>query len=274
MSERGRRRLALFGGVYANLPALDAVLADLSRHGVADAYCLGDIGGFGPDPEACVARLREAFLPTVQGNVDHSLGSRLGDCACGYSDPDDERFSQLSYDFTDARTSEASREWLRALPREARFTFAGRRVLLCHGSPRRQNEFLWESASSDVFLERLCREHDADLLACSHTGLPWHRALASGGHVVNCGAIGRPAHDGRPGATYAVLESNGDVLDVRFPHVAYDHDALAARMDASGLPSEFAETLRTGWWTTCFGSMPARERIRAEDARRAAITTG
>jgi hypothetical protein len=56
--------------------------------------------------------------------------------------------------------------------------------------------------------------------------------------------------------------------------VAYDHDALAARMDASGLPSEFAETLRTGWWTTCFGSMPVRERIRAEDARRAAITTG
>lgn len=264
-------RLALFGGVYANLPALGAVLADVAALGIERVSCLGDLGGFGPDPEACVARLRERGIPTVQGNIDHSLGARLADCACGYTDPDDERFSQASYDFTDARTSEDSRVWLRALPREIRFAFAGRRVRLCHGSPRRQNEFLWDSACSDAFLARLCDEHEADLIACSHTGLPWHRALAGGRHFVNAGAIGRPAHDGRPGATYAILEARASDLDVRFRHVRYDHEALARRMERAGLPPEFAETIRTGWWTTCFGSMPARERIRAKDARRTAV---
>ena len=172
-----------------------------------------------------------------------------------------------------ARTSDDSRAWLRDLPRGIRFGFAGRRVLLCHGSPRRQNEFLWDSACSDAFLARLCDEHDADVIACSHTGLPWHRALAGGRHVVNAGAIGRPAHEGRPGATYAVIEVSVAELGVRFRHVPYDHETLARLMERAGLPPEFAETIRTGWWTTCFGSMPARERIRAEDARRAAGIT-
>ena len=269
MTERGSHgvRLAVFGGVYANLPALTAVLDDIAGRGASRAWCLGDLGGFGPDPEAAVRLLRERQVPTVQGNVDHSIGHGLADCACGYTDPEDERFAQLSYEFTDARTGDDSRAWLRALPREARLTLGSRRVLLCHGSPRRQNEFLWASTCSDAFLERLCREHDADVLVCSHTGLHWHRALPGGRHVVNAGAIGRPAHDGRPGAWYAEIEARDHTLEVRFRHVVYDHEALARRMEGAGLPNEFAEALRTGWWTTCFGSMPVRERLTALDAR-------
>ena len=265
-------RLALFGGVYANLDALDAVLDDLAARGLDQARCLGDVGGFGPDPEACVSRLRERGVPTVQGNYDHSIGHRLADCACGYQDPDDQRYAQWSYDFTDAQVSESARDWLRALPGEERLTLAGRRVLLCHGSPRRQNEFLWESACSDAFLVRLCDEHEADVIACSHSGLHWHRALPGGRHIVNVGAIGRPAHDGRPGAWYAELVARDGMLDVAFHHVAYPPHDLVERMRAAGLPPEFAETVLTGWWTTCFGDMPARERLRADDLRRAAAS--
>ncbi len=265
-----RERLALFGGVYANPWALEALLTDLAARGLERAWCLGDLGGFGPDPETCIARLRERGVPVVQGNVDHSLGHRLADCACGYTDPDDQRFAQASYDASDARVSAPSRAWLAALPREARFRFADRRVLLCHGSPRRQNEFLWASTCSDAFLVRLCEAHEAELLACSHTGLHWHRALPGGRHVVNAGAIGRPAHDGRPGGWYAELTAEGDSLEVSFRHVAYDPGPLVRRMAAAGLPDEFAETARTGWWTTCLGNLPARERIAAGDARVAA----
>src|SRR5262245_32695138 len=265
-------RLALFAGVYGNLHALDAVLDDIAARGVRSLWCLGDLGAFGPDPEECIARLHECQVPTVQGNVDHSLGHRLRDCACGYTDADDLHFSQLSFDHSDARVSESSRAWLRALPAEARITLAGRRVLLCHGSPRRQHEFLWASACSDAFLGRLCETHGAEVIVCAHTGLHWHRALPGGRHVVNAGAIGRPAHDGRPGAWYVELAGTGDALDVRFHHVAYDHEALAGRMIVEGLPREFVETVRTGFWTTCFGNMPARERIAAADARAGVVT--
>lgn len=256
-------RLAVFAGVYANHLALRATLDEVAARGAEQVWCLGDLGGFGPAPEKSIALLRECGIPTVQGNYDHSIGHALEDCACGYSDARDEHFAQVAYDYTLARVGERSREWLSALPREARFTLGGRRVLLCHGSPRRQNEFLWDSGCSDAFLAWLCEAHDADVIVCSHTGLHWQRALPGGRLVVNCGAIGRPAHDGRTNTWYAELAFGPEAVGVEFREVHYDHEALAREMQAEGLPAEFVETIRTGWWTTCLGNTPSRERLAA-----------
>ena len=254
------RSLAVFGGVYSNHLALDATLAGIVRHGDDDAWCLGDVGGFGPHPERAAERLRESGVPVLQGNYDHAIGHGLPDCGCGYTDPRDNAYAQASYDYTAARVTDATRAWLRGLPPLARLEAGGRRVLLCHGSPRRVNEFLWDSRCSDAFLTWLCEAHGADVIVCSHTGLHWHRALPGGRHVVNCGAIGRPAHDGSPRVWYAALAFGGKTVDVRFRSVAYDHEALAREMEAEALPAEFVETIRTGWWTTCLENVPVRER--------------
>ncbi len=253
-------RLALFGGVYSNDPALAAVLEDARTAGADALGCLGDLGGFGPHPDRVIARIRAAGVPTLRGNLDDTVGHSRDDCACGYGDPRDLAFSQLSFDYTVAKTSEANKAWLRELPEQHRFAVEGRRVLLCHGSPRRVNEFLWESACSDAFLERLCDTHAADVIACSHTGLPWHHPLPSGRHVVNVGAIGRPANDGRPGvATYAVVTLDRDV-HVEFRRVGYEVAPLIAAMREERLPEEFIATIATGWWTTCLECLPAKER--------------
>ncbi len=254
-------RLAVFGGVYSNHRALDATLADVAAPAADHVWCLGDVGGFGAHPDRSIARLREAGIPTVQGNYDDAVGHARDDCACGYLDPRDQQVAQLSFDYTLAATSEPHRAWLRALPAGAELELAGRRVVLCHGSPRRVNEFLWDSTSSDPFLEWLCATAGADLLLCSHTGLPWHRALPSGRHVVNVGAIGRPANDGIPGAQYARI-TLGDDLTVTFPRVGYDGEAMADDLRREGLPAAFAETIVSGWWTTCLENLPAKERRR------------
>ena len=123
------------------------------------------------------------------------------------------------------------------------------------------NEFLWESTCSDAFLDWLCVEHHADLILCTHTGVPWHRALPSGRHVVNVGAIGRPANDGRTDVWYAGVTLDGDVA-VELRQVRYDHEALAREMEEERLPPEFVATIRTGWWTTCLENLPAKERRR------------
>jgi len=136
----------------------------------------------------------------------------------------------------------------------------GRRYLLCHGSPRQANEFLWDSASSDGFHERLARDAEADQVLCTHTGLHWQRELHAGARIVNVGAIGRPANDGLPVAWYAWFAD--DRHDAQFVPVAYDVEAVAGEMDAEGLPPEFGETMRTGWWTTCLEILPAKERAR------------
>lgn len=258
------RRVALLGGVYSNHLALAATLADAEAARVEEAICLGDLGAFGPRPNRSCEIVRRAGIPVVQGNYDHSLGHGLPDCRCGYTDPRDNEFAALSYRYTYARTDSAHRAWMRDLPQEIRISMAGREVLLCHGSPRRMNEFLWESACSDGFLVWLLDGAGVDVLCVTHTGLPWSRALPDSRLVVNVGVIGRPANDGDPRVVYAILNAPDDdgPPAVEWRRVSYDHRALATEMRDERLPEEFVETIETGWWTTCLEVLPAKERAR------------
>lgn len=253
--------LAFFGGIYSNWRALEAAVADVRRRGADEIHALGDFGAFGPNPDRVFPILLEAGALPIQGNYEESLASGASDCHCGYTDPRDNFFAQISYDYTAARTSPEWKRWMAALPKTRRLEAGGRRVLLVHGSPRKINEFLWESTSPVPFLEKLLSDHGADVLVCTHTGLHWSRRLPSGRLVVNAGVLGRPANDGRTNVWYARLRFGSDVA-VEFVPVVYDHEALAREMQDEKLPPEFIETIRTGWWTTCLEILPARERSR------------
>jgi diadenosine tetraphosphatase ApaH/serine/threonine PP2A family protein phosphatase len=259
------RRVAVFGGVYANAPALAAALADIALRDVDAVCCLGDLGGFGPHPDRVVPLLQEAGVLAIQGNYDEALVRGMPDCGCGYGDPRDNYFARLSYAYTARHTSADSLRWLATLPRQRRLALGDRRVLLCHGSPRAINEFLWESTTPTGMATRLLADHDADVVLCTHTGIKWERRLPHGGRLVNVGALGRPENDGTTKVWYAVLtagERPGDDVDVEFVPVAYDHEAHAREIERAGLPAEFAETIRTGWWTSCLEILPSRERAR------------
>lgn len=257
-------RVALFGGIYSNHLALAAAIADAQRRGVDAIYCLGDLGAFGPHPDRAIEILREHNIACVRGNYDDSIGRELADCQCGYTDPRDNHFAQLSYEYTLAHTSPDNRAWLRGLPGEIRLNCGGRRVLLCHGSPRRMNEFLWESTSSTHFLATLCEQHAADVIGTTHTGLKWRRELLGGKLFVNVGVLGRPENDGSTAVWYTLLEAGpaAEPLRVTFCPVAYDHHTLAAEMRSEQLPGEFIDTILTGWWTTCLEVLPSKERRR------------
>src|SRR6266481_4764464 len=112
----GTNRIAVFGGIYSNYLALEAALADARRRDVEACYCLGDLGAFGPHPDRVFPLLRDRGVLCIQGNYDNSIGNGLADCQCGYTDPRDNHFAQISYEYTFANTSRANREWLRGLP--------------------------------------------------------------------------------------------------------------------------------------------------------------
>ncbi len=255
------RRIALLGGVYSNHLALEAALADARARGAEAVFCLGDLGGFGPHPDRVFPLLQAAGVTCVQGNYDVSIAQGAADCGCGYSDPRDNHFARLSYQYTVRNTSAANRQWLGALPPVLRIALGEVRLLLCHGSPRQINEFLWETTTPDGLLEKFCRDTDSDLLCFTHTGIKWSRRLPSGRQAVNVGALGRPENDGTPRVWYALVTAESDVT-VEFVPVHYDHETLAREMAAEGLPAEFIETVRSGWWTCCLESMPVKERAR------------
>jgi hypothetical protein len=260
-AEAGRfRRVALLGGVYSNYLALREALALARARGVDAVFALGDFGAFGPHPDRTLEILREEAVPAIQGNYEESLAGGADDCHCGYTDPRDNHYAQISYDYTRRNTAAEHKAWMGTLPGHLRLTVGRRRVLLCHGSPRRINEFLWRSTTPEPFIRRLLDDCEADVVACTHTGLHWSRFVEPGRGIVNVGALGRPANDGRPEVWLTLLEAAGEGLHVEHVPVAYDHQRLAREMREERLPEEFVETILSGWWTTCLEILPAKER--------------
>jgi predicted phosphodiesterase len=256
-------RIAVFGGIYSNYLALEAAILDARRRGAEQCYCLGDLGAFGPHPDRVFPLLAEHHVECIQGNYDNSIGKDLTDCQCGYTDPRDNYFARITYDYTLRNTKPENRSWMRDLPVQRRIQLGRYRLLLCHGSPRRMNEFLWESTTPTHFLNQLAQQHDADVILTTHTGIKWHRVLTGDRHFVNVGVLGRPENDGRTSVWYALLEARPD-FGVEFVPVEYDHARLAAEMRAERLPEEFVATVLTGWWTTCLEVLPAKERRRGK----------
>jgi len=254
-------RLALIGGVYSNYQALHATLADIARRGADSTFFLGDLGAFGPHPDRVPELLIERGIGGIQGNYEESLSSGATDCNCGYTDPRDNHYAQISYDYTAENTSDVYKRWMGALPKSMRLEYGGLRILLSHGSPRKINEFLWRSTSPDPFLRRMCDDYEADVIVCTHSGLHWHKQLADGRHVINAGVIGRPANDGRTNVWYTLLTIRKESVEVEFVPIEYDHAALAREMRAEKLPDEFIATIESGWWTTCLEILPAKERV-------------
>ncbi len=256
------KRVAFFGGIYSNYLALERALA-LARARKVDAIvALGDFGAFGPHPDRTVEILREAQIPAIQGNYEESLSTHALDCHCGYTDPRDNAFAQISYDYTGAQTAEEHKRWMATLPTAATMTMGATKLRLCHGSPRTINEFLWETTTPVPFVEKLLRDQKADLLVCTHTGIHWKRMTAANRGIVNVGALGRPPNDGRTEVWFTILEERDGAIATEFVPVEYDHARLAREMSAERLPREFVETIETGWWTTCLEILPAKERAR------------
>ncbi len=257
------RRLLVFGGVYNNYLALSAVLQEAQTIKHDAIFCLGDLGAFGPYPNRVYPLLVEGKVQVVQGNYDHSIGNDLNDCQCGYTDPRDNYFAQISYDYTRAHTSDEFKNYQRRLPPFIRFESFGKRVLLCHGSPRKINEFLWESTTPTHFLEKLFRDFEADVILATHTGIKWQRRAVSGKLFANVGVIGRPENNGRTNVWYCIVHFTPE-LKIEYCALEYNHQRLAREMKEEKLPQEFIDTVLTGWWTTCLEILPGKERARGK----------
>lgn len=256
-------KLALIGGVYNNYIALEEAVKNAKTKGVDAIYCLGDLGAFGPHPDRVFPIIFENNIEVIQGNYDHSVGNGLDDCQCGYTDQRDNYYAKLSYDYTFKNTSDENKNYLKELPKEIRFTFNGKDILLCHGSPRRTNEFLWESTTSNHFLKKLFKEYNSDIIIGTHTGIHWKRWIDDK-LFVNVGVIGRPENNGQTYVGYSILEVNNENAKIEYIPLEYDFRRLANEMSAEKIPEPFIETILTGWWTTCLEVLPAKERIRGK----------
>lgn len=234
-------RLAIFSDVHSNLPALEAVLADIAAAGVDDRYCLGDLVGYAPWPNETLELLQREDVLIVMGNYDDGTGHDRDECGCAYKDPTEKSLGDESFAWTKAHTSDANKTYLRSLNPQIRFEQDGRRFLLVHGSPRKINEYLFED-KPDATFERIAAGADADVIVCGHTHKPYTKQVGDT-LFINVGSAGKPK-DGDPRACWALIETSADGVNVEFRRVEYEVETVAQAILASELPDEFAGQLR------------------------------
>ena len=238
-------QLVIFGDIHGNLPALQAVLAEIDGRGLTELYCLGDLVGYGTWPNEVIEIIRARNIPTIMGNYDQGVGQGSDDCGCAYRTAQARALGVRSIRWTNDHTKVANKAYLRTLPSTMPLQLGDYRILLVHGSPRRVNEYLNEDRP-EASMERIMDGAGVDMLVCGHTHLQYHRVLASGRQVINAGSVGKPK-DGDPRAGYVVLSLAEDGrLQASFKRVDYDVEAAAQAIEAVEMPDEFATMLRIG----------------------------
>jgi len=240
-------RIALLSDVHGNLPAFEAVLADVRAQEVEEVWCLGDLVGYGAQPDGCVALARETCQLSLAGNHDLVVIGKI----------DIREFSSsaaLAAEWTRGHISEESLEFLEALePLEE-----GRELGLYHASPR---DPVWEYVLSTWQAGGCFDEMEARVGAIghSHVALFFHHgdsqvegAQTSGGTeldvsegrwLLNPGGVGQP-RDGDPRAAWLLLDTESWTAVWR--RVEYPIDEAARAIEAAGLPTVLAQRLYTG----------------------------
>jgi putative phosphoesterase len=201
-----------------------------------------------PAARSCADRgIPSRRYQTISGNYDGNVGFNGDDCGCHYVKPFDIEMSNISFNWPKEHTTDANKEWLRSLVHEIRLGVEGRRVLLCHGSPRSSTEYLFENRS-DGYLKQFTdggrADAHADVICFGHTHVPYHRRV-EGVDFVNPGSVGRPK-DGNPQAGYCILMIDGDSVESEQVRLSYDVELACTRLLEVGLPEYFVEYLRTG----------------------------
>jgi len=241
-------RVAIVSDIHGNRHALEAVLRDVDRHGVRDVWCLGDIVGYGADPNDCCALARRHATVCLAGNHDLAVTGTL---------PLDE-FSHgaaLAARWTQENIADEHVEWLRSLAPSGAHGGVG----LYHASPR---DPVWEYVLSSP-LATLCldaQRHRVCMIGHSHVALAFGRDdgtpttgeirgagseqdISSGEWLLNPGSVGQP-RDGDPRAAWLLLDT--DAWVARWRRVPYDIGAAAAAIRAANLPEALAERLQYG----------------------------
>lgn len=230
-------RVAVLADIHGNVPAFEAVLADLASQGVDEVLVGGDLVGRGPEGSAVVARVRARGWRAVKGNhEDYMLDFRQGRV------PDDWQFTEewSAARWMAAELSAGDIELIAALPPSLASEVLPE-LRLVHGTPRSNNEGLGPWSSERELSEQLAAVAEP-LLVCAHTHRPMVRDLAAG-RVVNVGSVGLPFNRD-PRAQYAIFERTARGLAVELRQVPYDLAEIFQIYDSSGFLAAGGATAR------------------------------
>lgn len=239
-------KYAIFSDLHGNLDALEVALRSIERRGADKVICLGDVVGYGADPNGCVDVVRERCDVVILGNHDSAVVGTT-------STESFTRRAQISTEWTRDHLTEENREWLKALP----LSWTGDRFRVVHSSPFEPMEWhyiLRQSMADDAFKhfkERLCfMGHSHVPVIFRETGdegeIPGESEFQldeNDRYLINIGSVGQP-RDGDPRLAYGFYDSERHAIE--FVREEYDHESASKKIIDAGLPEELGKRLFFG----------------------------
>jgi predicted phosphodiesterase len=245
-------KLLVFGGVYSNLQALEAMkqIADAAGILPENILCTGDVVAYCAQPEESVQMVKNWGIHVIAGNVEIQLRSGEEDCGCNFGDGSRcDLFSRQWYPYAQSKLSPDAIAWMHTLPDHLCFTYADRRVYMLHGSFFDTSEFVFKSTPWSVKAANF-EATQADIILSGHCGLPF-QDVQDGKYWLNAGVIGMPANDGTTRVWYMILEATADGFMAQHHAFTYNNALAAALMAQNGLPKAYSGTLLSGIWDNC-----------------------
>jgi predicted phosphodiesterase len=248
MTTAFQMRLAILTDIHGNRPAFEAAIAAAEEAAADELWCLGDLVGYGAEPDACVELARRHAAVCLAGNHDLAVHGDI-------SLDDFSRGAALAAFWTREHMLAENLDWLGKLKPQG----VEKGIGLYHASPR---DPIWEYVLSTLLAE-LCLDAQPQricLIGHSHVALAFSREpgepatgetrragtrleLDSGEWLVNPGSVGQP-RDGDPRAAWLLFDT--DDLTASFERTDYDIGAAQAAIRAAGLPDSLAERLQYG----------------------------
>jgi len=239
-------RYGIISDIHGNLEALQAVLEQIERENVDQYVCLGDIVGYGANPNECVNIVRSLTDKVVVGNHDHAA---VGLVDLRYFN----RYAREAAIWTAGVLTQENRDYLRSLP----FKISENDILFVHSTPSRPEKWRYLFLDYDVELQMRWYEEKLCFIGHSHQPLVFVKeddeipeafrlpisVKDDARYVVNVGSVGQP-RDSDPRAAYVIADLESGLIDLK--RVPYDVEIAQRKIIRAGLPAFLAERLGVG----------------------------
>ncbi len=231
-------KIAVISDIHGNMQALEAVLKDIEAEQCEKIFCLGDLAMAGPQPVETIELIKKlqekGIFELIQGNTDEMIAN--------YNDEINQKVKAAAPIMANALKNDAEIipaeliKFLKNLPAQKELEIEGVKILLVHGSPRKNDENILPDLPIEK-IEELVAGTGADVVFCGHTHIPCgYQTTKTQQTVVNTGSVGRPFTP-NPQSCYVVAEFNDGKIDIMHKFVDYDRELaskILAKRDFEG----------------------------------------
>ena len=222
-------KVAILSDIHGNMQALESVMADIKENNCEKVFCLGDLAMAGPEPTKVINFVKsQSNWTVIQGNTD----KMIADFTPEILKNTEKAFPVMGHALADdvLFLSDDAKNFLKNLSPQKELNVDGVKVLLVHGSPRRNNEDILPDMPLEK-IEEIIEGTDADLIFCGHTHVPAGYQTTKKQTVVNVGSVGRPMTPDAK-SCYCIAEFNNGEFTLEHRLLDYNREEATKIMQS------------------------------------------